>query len=409
MVAYHVSFELLARMSGTSPFIPYEMGKYLFFFLTVIGIAKYKIKKMSAVWMVFCLIPGLLIDKSGMVNRQDLIFNFMGPLNVALAVMLFSSKSMSKTLFKKIIGILILPLIAVLCHSFFKAPDLSDVEFGLGANIATSGGFGSNQVSTGLGLASFLLYIFWINRWKFSGSRIVDTLMLVIFILQGLLTFSRGGMVTGFVGIIILTILLKKVSEYQIRRFQLPRIGNYLLPAISLVAGVFFLVNSLTGGMLFLRYQGETTGTMAGNKQKDLNVITSGRLDILMGDMDLWLENPLVGVGVGASKYLREKMGGVVAHIEFSRLLADQGILGLTYFGILIYLGFKLPRSNPDPSVVAIVCALFAIGVFTSFHAAMRTFVSPLTIGLSMVLVRVSAVNKKSLKKAEINQTLIKL
>lgn len=409
MMTYHVSFELLARMSDTSPVIPYELGKYLFFVLALMGIAKFGIGKLQGLWMVISLIPGLLIDSSGMVNRQDIIFNFMGPLNASLAVLLFSARPISKMMFKKIIGIAILPLIAVLCHSFFKVPDLDKVEFGLGANMATSGGFGSNQVSTGLGLAAFFLFIFWINRWRFSGYRILDTLLLAIFILQGLLTFSRGGMVTGFVGIVIVTYFLKRASDREIQAFRLPRIGNYLLPAIGMFIGVFFLVNTLTNGMLFLRYKGETTGTVAGNKEKDLNVITSGRLDIFMGDIDLWLENPVFGVGVGGSKYLREKMGGVVAHIEFSRLLADHGLLGLAYFCILISLGLNLPRSNPDPSVVAIVCALFAVGVFTSFHAAMRTFVSPLTIGLSVVLVK--SLSSKLVRKPNpaINQTLVKL
>lgn len=409
MMTYHVSFELLSRMSDTSPYIPYELGKYLFFVLSVVGIVKFRISSIPGLWLVFCLLPGLLIDLSGEVNRQDIIFNFLGPLNTGLGVLLFSSRSISKTMLQKVIGIAVLPLISVLCHSFFKAPNLEKVEFGLGANMATSGGFGSNQVSTGLGLASFLIFIFWINRWRFSGYRWLDTLMLLVFILQGLLTFSRGGMVTGFVGIVVVIVFLKRASLQQIKKYQLPKIGKYLLPAIGLMIGVFYAVNILTNGMLFLRYQGETTGTLAGNKEKDLNTITSGRLDIFMGDMELWLDHPLLGVGAGASKYLRDKMGGVVAHIEFSRLLAEHGLLGLTYFCILIFLGLKLPRSNPDPSVVAILCAFFAVGVFTSFHAAMRTFVSPLTIGLSMVYVR-SAIQQKNLKVSQINnQTQVRL
>lgn len=411
MISYHVSFELLSRMSGTSPYIPYELGKYLFFAFTVFGIVKYRVSNLPGLWLILCLIPGLLIDLSGEVNRQDIVFNFLGPLNTGLAVLLFSAAPISKTMLKRILTVSILPLISVLCHSFFKAPDLDKVEFGLGANMATSGGFGSNQVSTGLGLASFLIFIFWINRWRFSGYRWLDTLMMIIFILQGLLTFSRGGMVTGFVGIVMVIVFLKRASPEQSKAFHIPRIGKYLLPAIGLMIGAFYVVNIITNGMLFLRYQGETTGTMAGNKEKDLNTITSGRLDIFEGDMDLWLEHPVFGVGVGASKYLRDKMHNVVAHVEFSRLLAEHGLLGLIYFCLLIYLGIRLPRSNADPSVVAIVCAFFAVGVFTSFHAAMRTFVSPLTIGLSMIYVRSLVPRKKTRQLSDlgVNQTLVKL
>lgn len=408
-LTYHISFELIARMSNTSPIIPYELSKYMFLVLGLIGIFKYRVHNVPALVMILCLIPSLFLDLSGQVNRQDVIFNLLGPINTGIAILLFSSQSISKSMLKKIIGVAVLPLIAVLCHSFFKAPDLDEVEFELGANMVTSGGFGSNQVSTGLGLASFFIYIFWINKWKFSGNRIFDTFLMVIFILQGLLTFSRGGMVTGFVGIVIVTFFLKRANPFQIQKYRLPKIGNYLLPAIGLMIGVFYLVNVLTNGMLFLRYQGETSGTLSGGKEKDLNLITSGRLDILEGDIDLWLENPVLGVGAGASKYLRQKMNGVVAHVEFSRLLAEHGLLGAIYFGILIFFAFRLPRSNPDPSIVAIVCAFYTVGVFTSFHAAMRTFVSPLTIGLSMVYIKSMLPVRPKKNPEEINQTLVKL
>jgi hypothetical protein len=54
-----------------------------------------------------------------------------------------------------------------------------------------------------------------------------------------------------------------------------------------------------------------------------------------------------------------------------------------------------------------VVSALFVVGVFTSFHAAMRTFVSPMTIGLSMVYIK-SVVNKQR-PKNQVNQTVVRL
>ncbi|WP_377911170.1 O-antigen ligase family protein [Algoriphagus aquatilis] len=408
MMVYLLSFELIARMAQTSPYIPYEMGKYLFFILLVIGILKYRTSQWPALWMALALIPGAILDLSGQVSFLDMIFNFLGPLNVALAILFFKGKRFSRTMFMNLIILMIYPMVAVLAHAIFKAPDLGDVEFELGANMVTSGGFGSNQVSTGLGLASFLVFIFWINNWKLTGYRWLDTTLLAVFILQGLLTFSRGGMVTGFLGIFVLLVVLRNAKTWQIRKYNLPRIGKYLIPSFILIMGVFFAVNRLTDGMLLLRYQGETAGTVSGSKQKSLNTITSGRFDIFTGDIDLFLENPILGVGAGASKYLREKMTGVVAHVELSRLLGEHGLLGVIYFLILVNYGLKLPRSNPNPALVGVVTALFVVGVFTSFHAAMRTFVSPMTIGLSMVFIRGIA-NQKVKPKNEVNQTVVKL
>jgi hypothetical protein len=412
-VAYILSFELISRMAQTSPYIPYEMGKYLLFLLLVIGIFKYKTTAWPAFLMAMFLLPALFLDLSGRVSGLDVIFNFLGPMNVALGILFFYGKRISKSMLLETFKLMLLPLVSVLAHALFKAPDIAEVDFSLGANMATSGGFGSNQVSTGLGLASFLIFIFWINRWQLTGYRWLDTFMLVIFTLQGLLTFSRGGMVTGFLGIFVVLYFLRAATHSQILRFGLVRIGKYLLPAMLVIVGTFYLVNRITDGMLLLRYQGETQGTISGTKQKSLNSITSGRFDIFLGDVELWIDHPILGVGVAASKYMRERMSGVVAHVELSRLVAEHGIFGLAYFLILIFYGWKLLKAHPNPAVLGILCALFAVGLFTSFHAAMRTFVSPMMIGLSMLTVK-DALGKtprivKKEKPTEVNQTLVKL
>lgn len=401
-------------MAQTSPFIPYEMGKYLFFLLLVIGVFRYKTSTWPAFLMFILLLPGALIDLSGKVSFLDILFNFLGPINVALSILFFQGKRMTKNMLLEHLKLILLPLISVWAHAVFKAPDIGDVEFELGANSITSGGFGSNQVSTGLGLAAFLVFIFWINRWRLSGYRWLDTSMLIVFTLQGLLTFSRGGMVTGFLGIFVVLYFLRSATSAQIKHYQLVRIGKYLLPAVLLIASSFYVVNRLTDGMLLLRYQGETKGTISGTKEKSLSTITSGRFDIFIGDFELWLDDPIFGVGVGASKYLRERMTGVVAHVELSRLFAEHGLLGLCYFIILIYYGLKLWRAHPNPAIRGILIALFVVGAFTSFHAAMRTFVSPMMIGLSMLGIkdRLSAIssNKKPVKpEIQINQAPFKI
>lgn len=388
LIVYVIAFEIIARMAGASPFIPYEMGKYLLFLLLIGGILKYKTTELPAFWMVILLIPGILVQKSTDVTFLDIIFNFMGPLNAALAILFFKGKRISKTMLLHYLRLMIYPMVAVFFFAIFRTPDIEEAEFSLTANSAASGGFGSNQVSTGLGLAAFFVFVFWINRWRLTGSRTFDTGMLIFFTIQGLLTFSRGGMMTGFLGVVVVLYYLRKATLAQIRRYNLVRIGKYLIPAFILILGSFFLVNRLTNGLLFLRYQGETSGTFAGTKEKDLNTITSGRLDIFLGDLELWADHPITGVGVAASRYMREKMTGIVAHVELSRLLAEHGIFGLLYFLILTYYGFKTVRSSPNPAIAGLLFALFAVGLFTSFHAAMRTFVSPLMIGLSMLTIK---------------------
>jgi hypothetical protein len=96
------------------------------------------------------------------------------------------------------------------------------------------------------------------------------------------------------------------------------------------------------------------------------------------------------GVGAGASRFLRGHLNGTVAHVELSRLLAEHGVFGLVYFLILCWIGIKLFKSNPNPMLKGILIAFYLVAIYTSFHAAMRTFVTPALIGLSLLLIKTS-------------------
>ncbi|GAB2480960.1 O-antigen ligase family protein [Algoriphagus taiwanensis] len=392
-ILYLVSFELLARMARTSPFIPYELGKYLLLAGMVWAILMNKTIGYLGWVMLICLIPAVFIDVSGIVSRDDLVFNLLGPVNVALVVIVFYKQKISLSNFSSLIRLMIYPIIGVLAFTFIKSPEFDQVEFSLGANSDWSGGFGSNQVSTLFGLGALMLFILMINRWKFSGFFILDAVFLFGFVFQGLLTFSRGGMLGAVVGIFIILFYLR-TSEYRERqKYNLPKVGKYVLPAIFFAASAYIVVDELTGGMLSLRYAGETAGTLQGSKIKSFNTVTTGRLDIFLGDVDLWLDHFFFGVGAGASGSLRETMEGAAAHVELSRLLAEHGLLGLIYFVVLCWLGFKLLRENPNPMVRGILVAFFTVAIYTTFHAAMRTFVSPALIGLSLLAVNLPKTN----------------
>jgi hypothetical protein len=66
-------------------------------------------------------------------------------------------------------------------------------------------------------------------------------------------------------------------------------------------------------------------------------------------------------------------------------------------------------RSSPNPAISGLLFALFSIGLFTSFHAAMRTFVSPLMIGLSMLTVTENKPKAKSPTSVDDNSQPITL
>ncbi len=408
LILYLVSFELLSRMAKTSPFIPYELGKYLFAAGMLFGIFRYKTFGKLGWVMLICMVPSLFFDLSGQVQTSDIIFNLMGPINVALAVIFFFRQPISTTQFSNTLRLMVYPVLGVLSFTFIKSPDLKEVDFVLGANVDLSGGFGSNQVSTLFGLAALLVFILMINNWKFSGYRLVDALILFAVSFQGLLTFSRGGMIGAVLGIIVILLFLRFANGREKRKFKLPKIGKFVIPAILVAVLAYVAVDQLTNGLLSLRYSGETIGTLEGSKEKTLYTVTTGRLDIFFGDVELWLDHFIFGVGAGASRFLRSTLEETIAHVELSRLLAEHGLFGLTYFLALCVLGINLFRSHPNPLIKGILIGLYILAVYTSFHAAMRTFVTPALVGLSLLLIKMpdqnSTISDKNSAKARPKQ-----
>lgn len=387
-MSYLVSFELLARMAKTSPFIPYELGKYLLFILLVVGIVNINAKKHIGWILLVLLIPSLVFDISNQVTFNNIVFNIIGPINVALAVIFFKGITITKQQFIDVLKLLLLPAISVMAFIVVKTPEFDKIDFALGANAEASGGFGSNQVATILGFGAFITFLFWINKWRLSGNRIIDAGVLLGFVFQGLLTFSRGGVIGGVLGIIIVLIYISVTSEKVKKMYSIPKVGKYVLPLIGLLVITFTIADNITGGNLLLRYQGETSGTLAGTKEKDINSITSHRANIFIDDLNLWAQYPIFGVGVGASKYLRgSKVEGQLAHIEFSRLLSEHGILGGVFFVLLLTLIYDIYKLQGNPHLKSILLALFIIAIYTTFHAAMRTYISTLLIGISLIKV----------------------
>jgi hypothetical protein len=277
-----------------------------------------------------------------------------------------------------------------------KTPNLDEIEFVLGANYATTAGHSSNQVSTILGLGMFLSFYSVFKRLNFAGNRLFDMMILVSFTFQGLLSFSRGGMIVGVVAILLVLFLPEtttKGTSSSIRNKSI-FIGATVFIALY---GVFEIANIVTKGNLYLRYQGETQGTLLGSKEITVDHFLTGRIGIFEQDVHLWINHIFTGVGCGSSRYIRDlDRVGVAAHIELSRLLADHGLLGLIY-AILFFIVIPLKnwRVNADSSQRIILITLIVIATLTTFHAAMRTFLTPLFIILGSLKISDHKINPK--------------
>lgn len=384
LIAYLVPFEIICRMAETSPFIPYELSKYLQFILLLFGLFSWKSFGRIGLIMLILLVPGLFYDLSGKVDFKGIVFNILAPINLCLGVIYFYKQKIAAEDFKKIIIAIVLPLISALIFTYIKTPDYDQIDFQLGANFETTGGFGSNQVSTVFGLGMLLTFYLWYCRVNISGYRFIDGVILFLFVLQGLLSFSRGGMIGGALAILIFLFFELRKNSTKIKGNV--QLSKYLVPAIFILFSTVWLANDITDGQLLLRYQGETAGTLSGKKEKDLNTITTNRFSIFEGDFELFEDN-FFGVGAGASRYLRESDNGTLSHVELSRLAAEHGFLGLVFFAVFTCIPiFHFRRSNKS-QVKGLMIALYFIAWYTTFHAATRNFVTPLLIGISLMTI----------------------
>ena len=388
LMVYLSSFELLSRMAGTSPFIPYELGKYLLFGFLLIGIFSGQQQGRAGLVMLLLLVPGMILGfvESGI---KTLVFNALGPVNMALAIVYFKGQTISTVRFVSYMRLLLLPLVAVLFYTLIKSPSLDEIEFSLNANFQTTGGFGSNQVSTIFGAAVFLLFLFVWYRWKFSPYRWLDIALLLLFTFRGLLSFSRGGMIGGALAILVVMLVQSREAN---RLKSTVRSFKKLLLYVPLIAGAliltFLVADNITGGLLRLRYAGETAGTLSGSKEKSLGTITSSRNEIFQDDLEVFAGHPLFGVGVGQSMKNRLRTSGQLPHVEMSRLLSEHGILGLVYFVILLVQGLYIFSQRKKYFYGNIFLAFFVLAIYTTFHAATRTYFTPLFIGLSFLIVK---------------------
>jgi O-antigen ligase len=103
-------------------------------------------------------------------------------------------------------------------------------------------------------------------------------------------------------------------------------------------------------------------------------------------ELKMFFENPVLGVGVGKNKELRQSQTGIDAasHNEMTRMLAEHGALGVVCLLILLltplYL-FLIDRQN------VLALSFFIFWLLTINHAAMRLAAPAFVYALSLLKV----------------------
>ncbi len=340
-IAYLVGAEVLWRMAGVPVF--WEFGKYGSALIALVAMVKrshFHIPKLPLVYFVLLIPSGLLImpEKDLGAIQATLSFQMSGPFFLLIASWFFSHTKFSPQQLRQLLFVIVIPLLSVAFAALFFSVTSEDIQFTGESNFSTSGGFGPNQVSAMLGLGAFITTTCLLIFENISRYRVYLMLAAIFLSAQSVMTFSRGGIYNAIGGIAVVAILELKRPSVAMRR---------IAPIIVLVVVFFVLVfpvmNNFTDGQLKERFE---------------DVGTSARTEIAASDLQLFWENPLFGVGVGASYAFREPIldRKAVSHTEFSRLIAEHGMFGvmaLLLMAAMIILNFLRQQTLIGKAFVA--------------------------------------------------------
>lgn len=378
--AYLISIEVLMRMTGDMFFN--EFAKYGVIIFMVMGMFYSGFSKNSLPYWFFLLllIPGVIISTFTLSLEADIrkaiAFNIAGPVCLGISSIYCYRRRITFAQLNAIIITFSMPLVSLLTYLFLYNPSVRDVVTGTSSNFATSGGFGPNQVSTILGLGMFVFFALFLLNSKSKMLFIVHALLTMAATYRGLVTFSRGGVITGIFMIIVFLVVVYLNSGGKAKA----RVAG-IAGITALLALLIWVYSSYqTNGMIEKRYANQDA---IGRVKEDR---LGGRERIAITEIQMFLENPLLGIGVGKNKEYREETTGIVAasHNEITRLLAEHGSLGIAALLILLATPLILYLDN---KANLYVLPFFIFWLLTINHAAMRTAAPAFVYALSLLKV----------------------
>ena len=381
VAAYIVGAEVFLRMTQGNIFEQY--AKYGVMGILIIGMFFRGFSKNAIMYWIFglLLLPGVIYGFFTLNFETDIrkaiTFNIIGPITLTVSAIYCYQRIVTFQQIKNIIDMLAYPLMATLVYMYLYTPDIKAVVTNTQSNFETSGGFGPNQVSTILGLGIFLFFIKVILNSKTIGIRNINIFFFLFITFRGIVTFSRGGVITGFVMIIIVVILLLVFTRSQGKS----KVVSLVVFGLIALSGVWAYSSIQTSGLIDKRYANKD----AKGRVKESKL--TGREKLIESEFNMFLDNPIFGIGVGKNKEYREETTGIEAasHNEITRMLAEHGMFGL--FGLIILLVTPMVLYLNNKQNI-FVFSFVVFWILTINHAAMRLAAPAFIYALSLLKVQ---------------------
>ncbi|AOC95339.1 O-Antigen ligase [Flavobacterium anhuiense] len=380
--AYLVGAEVFLRMTGGN--FNNEYVKYLVVFFMLCGIIFKNFSKSAFIFSFFLilLLPAVLITTEtasfDIDIRKILVFNLSGPFCLAICATYMINRKIVFNDLQNVLKSIGFPIITTTIYLFLYTPSIKEVVTGTQSNFETSGGFGPNQVSTILGLGIFVFFSQLILFSKTKKDIFINGGLLIFISYRGIVTFSRGGVFTAIAMIICLFAVVYYLSN---ARGKSKFIVVFALTGLMSI-GIWTYSSLQTNGLIEKRYANKDA---RGRDKKDH---LGGREEVMNAEINLFLNNPIFGVGAGMSKYERvEELGQEVAsHSEITRLGAEHGVFGVLAFLILFFTPIVSYINNKQHLYFL---SFFIFWILTINHAAMRIAAPAFVYALCLLSVQI--------------------
>lgn len=377
-VVYIAAAEVLWRMSRAH--LLWEYAKYAILIILFVAIIaewgrRGGARRLRSIWpvlLVATLVPAavMAVLQLGPADALDpLSFNMSSYLALAALGLYVWRRPVDRETTVRLLLAAIAPIVGITFMAvYFTLTDLDSLIFLGDANWVTSGNYGPNQVSAIMGFGALAGVMLLILIPRALGARAFILVLTLAMLGQGVLTFSRGGIYSFTLGLAVFGVHILQTPRAR-RRFLL----LFGLFGTLFLVGIYPFLDDFTGGSLSQRFA-------------DTN--TTGRLEAALVDLQVFRDNPVVGIGVGGSaEYHQQFLGYYVAtHTEFTRLLAEHGLFGVIAIMIIIIMLVKGYLGNSPGVSRGITAALGVWATSVMMHSAMRLAIVPLGLALCLVL-----------------------
>jgi O-antigen ligase len=193
----------------------------------------------------------------------------------------------------------------------------------------TATGFNENEISLVLALGipiAWYLAVFAQEGRYARWLRWINYAYVPLSLFAILLTASRGGLISTFPAFLFILATFTRLR-------LLPRVLLFLA-----LIGALFAVQSFVPESSYERLAGASDEIAEGD--------LTGRVDIWLGGLDLFLEHPLIGVGTGMFQFSTVLQRA--AHNAYLEILVELGLIGFILFLIVLmlatYHAMRLPK-----------------------------------------------------------------